>query len=298
MTQDEIVTALEQAHDGLCGGHFHAKALHTKILRIGYHWPTMEEDCKAHVKTYLQFQKHANIEKQPTQELHSIISPWPFDTWGIYLISMINPHSREGHKFVITATKFTIKWVEAIPMKSITQDAIIAFLTKNIIIRFGVPQRLIMENGPNFKGKDMKAFYKKFHIVQTFSLVYYPQVNGQDEATNKRIKSILSKIWDTYKKDWHDQLPYALWAYRTSVCIATRATPFSLVYGYEAIVPLELEIPSLRISLQGDISNEDARKARLQQLELLDEKRIKSIEHQKLYHAKLKREFGNKIKVK
>jgi len=123
---------------------------------------------------------------------------------------MINPHYREGHKFVITATEFTTKWMEAILMKLITQIKIIALLIENIITRFGLPPRLIMDNGPNFKGKDMKAFCKKFHIVQIFSSIYYPQGNGQTEATNKKIKSILAKTWDKYKKDWHEQLPYAL----------------------------------------------------------------------------------------
>lgn len=80
----------------------------------------------------------------------------------------------------------------------------------------------------------------------------------------------------------YEQLPYALWAYQTS--IITGATNFSLVYGDEAIVRLELEIPNLRISLQ--------------QLKSLDEKRIKAIEHHKGYHAKLKRSFSKKIKVK
>lgn len=66
----------------------------------------------------------------------------------------------------------------------------------------------------------------------------------------------MSKTWDIYKKDWHEQLSYALWAYHISAITATRVTPFLLVYGDDAIVPLELEIPSLRISLQEDISNE------------------------------------------
>lgn len=121
-----------------------------------------------------------------------------------------------------------------------------------------------MDNGQNFKGKDMQAFCKKFHIIQTFSLVYYPQGNRQAEETNKIFKSILSKTSDKYKKDWHEKLPYALWAYRTSVHTNTGENPFSLVYGDEAIIPLELEIPSLRISLQGDILYEDTIKARLQ----------------------------------
>lgn len=52
-----------------------------------------------------------------------------------------------------------------------------------------------------------------------------------------------------------------------------------MVYDNEAIIILELEITSLRISLHGDIQDEDARKANLKQLEALNEKRIHVIEH-------------------
>lgn len=61
-----------------------------------------------------------------------------------------------------------------------------------------------MDNGQNFKGKDMQAFCKKFYITQTFSFVYYPQGNGKVERTNKILKTILAKIWDKNKQDWHE----------------------------------------------------------------------------------------------
>lgn len=160
LIEDEIATSLQQDHEGYYGGHFHAKSLYIKILRIGYYWPTMEEDCHALVKTYVKCQKHINLEKQPTQELHSIVSPWSFSTWGIDLIGMINPYFKEGYKFTITTIEFTTKWVESIPIKSITQAKVIAFLIENIIKRFGVSQKLIMDNSQNFKAKDMQAFYK------------------------------------------------------------------------------------------------------------------------------------------
>ena len=89
-------------------------------------------------------------------------------------------------------------------MKIVIQENIIAFLIEYIITRFGVPQRLIMDNGPNLKGKDMQGFCKKFHITQTFSSVYYSQGNGQVEATNKTLNSILAKTWDKYKRDWYE----------------------------------------------------------------------------------------------
>ena len=78
-------------------------------------------------------------------------------------------------------------------------------------------------------------------------------MNGALEAANKNIKKILVKMTDTYK-DWHKYLPFALCAYCTSVRTSTSATPYSLVYGMEAILLAEVEILSLRILSQTKLS--------------------------------------------
>ena len=57
------------------------------------------------------------------------------------------------------------------------------------------------------------------------------------EAANKNIKRILRKMVET-SRDWTEKLPFALWAYHTSFCTSTGATPYSLVYGMEAVFPL------------------------------------------------------------
>ncbi|KAA3488721.1 RNA-directed DNA polymerase (Reverse transcriptase), Ribonuclease H [Gossypium australe] len=66
------------------------------------------------------------------------------------------------------------------------------------------------------------------------------------EAANKNIKKIVGKMTETYK-DWHEKLSFALYAYRTSVRTSTEATPFSLDYGMESVLPIEMEIPSFRV---------------------------------------------------
>ena len=71
-------------------------------------------------------------------------------------------------------------------------------------------------------------------------------MNGAVESANKNIVKIIKKMAETHK-DWHDKLLYALWTYRTSVRTSTGATPYSLVYGMEAVLPVEVEIPSLWI---------------------------------------------------
>lgn len=80
------------------------------------------------------------------------------------------------------------------------------------------------------------------------SRLYLDENPGSDtvEAANKNIKKIVQKMVVTYR-DWHENLPFALHGYRTSVRTSTGATPFSLVYGMEAVLPVEVEIPSLRV---------------------------------------------------
>ena len=69
------------------------------------------------------------------------------------------------------------------------------------------------------------------------------------EAANKNIKKLIQKMVVNYK-DWHEMLPFALHGYRTFVRTSTGATPFSLVYGMEAVLPYEVKIPSLRVLME------------------------------------------------
>ena len=55
-------------------------------------------------------------------------------------------------------------------------------------------------------------------------------------------------------KDWSEKLPFPLWAYRTYFRTSTGATPYSLVYGMEAMLPIEIEMGSLRVALEHQIS--------------------------------------------
>ena len=89
----------------------------------------------------------------------------------------------------------------------------------------------------------------QFKIQHRNLVPYRPKMNEVVEAVNKNIKKIIEKTTDTYK-DWHEKFPFTLHAYRTSMRTLNGATPFSLVYGIEAVLLIEVEIASLRILME------------------------------------------------
>ena len=106
--------------------------------------------------------------------------------------------------------------------------------------------------------------------------MYNAPANGFAEEFNKTLCNLLRKVVSKTKKDWHDRVPETLWAYRTTYHMPTQSTPYALVYGVEAVLPLEKHIPSLRMAIQEGLTEEENARLRLEELEALDEKRLQT----------------------
>jgi len=128
------------------------------------------------------------------------------------------------------------------------------------------------------------------------STAYYPAANGLAEAFKKTIGKLLKKFISKSQRDWDDKLGECLWAYRTTVRTPTKATPFALVYGCEVVLPLEIQIPSLRVFLTTEMTNEEKHRLRLQELEALDDKRLQAQQQIELYQARISKAFNKKVK--
>ncbi|XP_075081050.1 uncharacterized protein LOC142166246 [Nicotiana tabacum] len=114
------------------------------------------------------------------------------------------------------------------------------------------------------------------------STLYRSKANNAVETDNKNIKKILCKMVQG-SRQWHEKLPFALLAYHTTVCTSLGATHYLLIYGTEAIIPTEVEIPSLRIVVETEINDDEWVKTHLEQLSLIDEKRLAVVCHGQLY---------------
>ena len=109
------------------------------------------------------------------------------------------------------------------------------------------------------------------------------------------MKNNLTKMVVTYK-DRGEKLRFALWGYRTFIRASTRATPYSLVYGSEVVLPTEVEIQSLRVLVETKVLEEDWAKVRYEQLALKDKKWGTAQYHAQGYQKRVARAFNNKVK--
>ncbi|XP_070006976.1 uncharacterized protein LOC142162188 [Nicotiana tabacum] len=105
----------------------------------------------------------------------------------------------------------------------------------------------------------MTEFFKKWHIKRILSMPYHPIGNGQAESSIKTILNILKKKLEEAKGLWLELLPEVLWAYRTMPKTSTDETPYSLVYGTDTVMPVEVREPSLRYSNESGPSNDESR---------------------------------------
>jgi hypothetical protein len=220
-----------------------------KILRAGYFWPTIFKDCintvqKCHPCQIFSKKMHAH----PTP-LHPVVAVGPFAKWGINFTTC-KPPSVVGHNYIIVVVDYFTKWEEAMPTFSNDAKTVALFVFNHIIACFGVPKSIVTDHGSHFCNSMMTKLSTLLHFDQEHSSPYYPQENGQVESINKVLKTMLQRMIGKHKTNWNLMLFLALWAYQTSTKTATDFTPFQLVYGLEAVLPIECEIPSLKLVVE------------------------------------------------
>jgi hypothetical protein len=178
---------LHEVHEGACGSHQSTHKMKWLIRRSGYYWPTMLEDSFKYYKGCPACQRFEKIQMVSASVMNPIIKPCPFKGRGMDMINKINPPSSKGHQYILTITDYFTKWVEAIPMKTVTSKDVINFIKEHVIHRFGIPHTITTDGGSVFISEEFKKFAADMGIKLIRSSPYYAQANGQAEASNQSL---------------------------------------------------------------------------------------------------------------
>jgi hypothetical protein len=247
-----------------------------KIIGARYFWSTLFHDCIHAIKRCDKCHLYANKARAPPALLHLVITADPFCKWGIDFMTC-NPPSSNGHKYIIMAVDYFTKWFEAMPTFNNIADTTTHFFFNHFITRFGVPLQLVFNHGKHFENEIFAKLSSRLGFSHEFSSPYYPQSNGQVEAVNKVLKTMLQCIVNKHKTNWHHMLFSTLWTCRTIVKTTTGFTPFHLVHGIEATLPIECEIPRLHTTIEL-LPNTAPMEQCLLNLKSLDEDRWSSLQ--------------------
>ena len=119
-----------ERHEGECGGHLYWNSTANKILRASYYWPTLFQDVHKMIIGCHECQNFEGKRKLLPLPLQPITVEAPFQQWGLDFIGEIHPASSAQHRWILIATNYFTKWIEAIPSRNATDSVIISFLEK------------------------------------------------------------------------------------------------------------------------------------------------------------------------
>ncbi|KAD2028401.1 hypothetical protein E3N88_41990 [Mikania micrantha] len=294
LEKPESLEVMKDIHEGDCRNHTKGRALLSKILRTGYFWPTMRKDAMSYSQRCDACQRHGNILHQPAEPLYPVVSSWPFMKWGMDIVGKI-PKAQGGKVFMLAMTDYFSKWIEAEAFVQVREKEVISFIKRHILTRFGIPAEITCDNGSQFIGKITTNFCEAWGIKMITSTPVHPQANDQAESSNKIIINNLKKKLGAKKGKWAKELPFVLWADRTTTKNATSQTPFSLVFGSEAVLLTEMIIPTARTNLQTIEANKEVLS---QDIDTVDEIRDIAKIRMATYQQKMAKSYNKNIRIR
>jgi hypothetical protein len=243
---------VREAHGGGLMGHFGvAKTL--GILHGHFFWPHMKCDVERICEKCIMCKQAKSKLKS-----HGLYTPLPIPSEPWIDISMDFvlglPRTKRGRDSVFVVVDRFSKMVHFIACHK-TDDAshIVDLFFKEIVRLHGMPRTIVSNNDAKFLSYFLKTLWGKLETKLLFSTTCHPQTDGQTEVVNRTLSSLLRAIIKRNLKTWEDCLPHVEFAYNRSIHLATKCSPFEIVYGFNSLSPLDLtSLPlSERVNLDG-----------------------------------------------
>ncbi|KFD60666.1 hypothetical protein M514_27175 [Trichuris suis] len=182
-------------------------------------------------------QKGHRRTRLPLQPLQA---GYPFQRIGVDFLGPL-PTTTTGKRYVLTVCDYFTKWAEAFATDNMEATTVAKVLTDNFVTRFGPPESVHSDQGRSFEARLMTELFQLLGIKKTRTTAYHPQSNGLVERFNRTLLDTLAALAEDSPERWDDMLPWATFAYNTSIHETTGITPFLALFGREARLPIDLQ---------------------------------------------------------
>lgn len=236
---------IRECHDSATAGHLGRDKTIEQMQRR-FFWHGMSTRVGEYVTTCDACQRNKPSQRLTPGLLMPIASPTRAGhTWTMDLITHL-PKSRSGNDaIVVWVCKFSKLRHYAACKTAISAPQLARLFLATVVRHHGMPERIISDRDPRFTAHFWRAFWTSLGTTLDMAAAYHPESDGQTENANKTLEIMLRSVVDFTQDDWDEHLPAAELAFNNSKNATTGFTPFYLVYGREARMPLDLALAPL-----------------------------------------------------
>ena len=232
----------------------------THLARERVFWPKMESDIEHYITNVCRCLKQRRPHQKKRAPMQSITSSSPMDLISIDFVHLET--SSGGYEYILTIVDHFSRFLQAYATKDKSAKTAARYLYQDFIPRFGIPARLLHDQGKEFENGLFHHLEKLCGITRSRTTPYHPETNGQCERMNQTIIAMLRTLEESQKSRWKDSLNHLAHAYNCTRNSSTGFSPYYLLFGREPRLPIDLilhtKLPPKNISHNQYLKNMQA----------------------------------------
>ena len=250
---------LKMHHNIQIHGHQGVTKLINQI-KSRYYWQGMRRDATRYVNACLKCQKRKSVRNMQAGLIDVVQAQYPWETVGIDLVGKCVV-SGKGNCWILTVVDHFTRYPIMVALPDRKTETIARVLFEKVFCVYGAPKKILSDRGKELIAESIEQIYDKWGIKLATTGGYNPQANGACERFHRWLHAAMTCVYDRKTLDWDSYLEPLAFAYRTSVNDSTGYSPFYLMHGREAVLPLDAMLNlKTQDSLGGDYVEELSKK--------------------------------------
>lgn len=234
LPKEYVTMVLKSLHDE--SGHLGIEKT-LELIRDRFYWPKMGAEVEQYVKSCGQCITRKALP-QKAAPLNQITSQGPLDLVCIDFLSL-EPDS-QGYANILVVTDHFTRYAQAFPAKDQKAITVAKILCERYFVHYGLPARIHSDQGRDFESKLIQDLLKMLGIRKSRTSPYHPQGDPQPERFNRTLLSMLGTLDPKQKQKWSQKISQLVHAYNCSQNEATGYSPYLLMFGREARLPVDI----------------------------------------------------------
>lgn len=234
---DQVTTILKELHDSPLAGHPGIDRTYQKVAQL-YYFTGMRRIITDYVKACIYCQRYKATNAKPPGLLQTPVMSQRNEVLAIDLFGPL-PETDQGERWIFLIEDTATRWTELFALRDATAEACSRILIEEYFMRFGLPRRIISDNGVQFVSAVMRQCMSVLDIKQNFIPLYHPEANPA-ERKNRDLKAMLAQLVEEDHTSWAGKLPMIRFALNGVKCRTTGMSPAYLTFAREMRSPTEV----------------------------------------------------------